>query len=116
MPKLLRVLWIDLRVRKWGRGIRLSVRSGNAPGHIFQFPPEIRTLIYTTNSIEGLNRAIRKVIKPRTLFPSEDAARKLIYLAIRNYTETWMRASTRWSSAMPQFALLFGERFTNAME
>ena len=82
----------------------------------FQFPPEIRTLIYTTNSIEGLNRAIRKVIKPRTLFPSEDAARKLIYLAIRNYTETWTRASTRWSSAMPQFALLFGERFTNAME
>lgn len=46
----------------------------------FQFPPEIRTLIYTTNSIEGLNRVIRKVIKPRTLFPSEDAARKLIYL------------------------------------
>lgn len=82
----------------------------------FQFPPEIRTLIYTTNSIEGLNRAIRKVIKTRTLFPSEDAARKLIYLAIRNYTETWTRASTRWSSAMPQFALLFGERFTNAME
>ena len=75
-----------------------------------------RTLIYTTNSIEGLNRAIRKVIKPRTLFPSEDAARKLIYLAIRNYTETWTHASTRWSSAMPQFALLFGERFTNAME
>ena len=82
----------------------------------FQFPPEIRTLIYTTNSIEGLNRAIRKVIKTRTLFPSEDAARKLIYLAIRNYTETWTRASNRWSSAMPQFALLFGERFTNAME
>ena len=82
----------------------------------FQFPPEIRTLIYTTNSIEGLNRAIRKVIKTRTLFPSEDAARKLIYLAIRNYTETWTRASTKWSSAMPQFALLFGERFTNAME
>ena len=48
--------------------------------------------------------------------PSEDAARKLIYLAIRNYTETWTRASNRWSSAMPQFALLFGERFTNAME
>lgn len=82
----------------------------------FQFPPEIRTLIYTTNSIEGLNRAIRKVIKTRTLFPSEDAARKLIYLAIRNYTETWRRASSKWSSAMPQFALLFGERFTNAME
>ena len=82
----------------------------------FQFPPEIRTLIYTTNAIEGLNRAVRKVIKTRTLFPSEDAARKLIYLAIMNFTTSWKRATARWSAAMPQFALLFGERFTGAME
>jgi len=81
----------------------------------FQFPPEIRTLIYTTNSIEGLNRAVRKVIKTRTLFPTEDAARKLIYLAIKNFTASWQRSSPKWAAAMPQFALLFGERFTNAM-
>ena len=57
----------------------------------FRFPPEVRKLIYTTNSIEGLNRAIRKVIKTRTLFPTEDAAKKLIFLAIRNHTATWKR-------------------------
>ena len=82
----------------------------------FQFPPEIRTLIYTTNAIEGLNRAIRKVIKTRTLFPNEDAAKKLIYLAIMNFTASWKRATPKWAAAMPQFALLFGERFTGAME
>ena len=75
-----------------------------------------RTLIYTTNAIEGLNRAIRKVIKTRTLFPNEDAAKKLIYLAIMNFTASWKRATPKWAAAMPQFALLFGERFTGAME
>ena len=82
----------------------------------FQFAPEIRTQIYTINSIEGLNRAVRKVIKTRTLFPNEEAAKKLIYLAIMNFRASWKRATPKWSAAMPQFALLFGERFTGVME
>ena len=82
----------------------------------FKFPQEVRRLIYTTNAIEGLNRAIRKVIKTRTLFPNEEAAKKLIYLAIMNFTASWKRATPKWSAAMPQFALLFGERFTGVME
>ena len=81
----------------------------------FRFPPEVRKLIYTTNSIEGLNRAIRKVIKTRTLFPTEDAAKKLIFLAIRNHTATWKRPTVRWANAMPQFAVMYGERFTGAV-
>lgn len=81
----------------------------------FQFPPEIRALIYTTNCIEGLNRGIRKVIKTRSLFPNEEAAQKLIFLAIENSTATWKRASPKWSTAMPRVALLFGERFTAAL-
>ena len=81
----------------------------------FNFPPEVRRLIYTTNSIEGLNRAIRKVIKTRTLFPNEKAAKKLIYLAIQGFTEDWKRPTIRWASAMPVFALRYGERFTGAM-
>lgn len=72
-------------------------------------------LIYTTNSIEGLNRAIRKVIKARTLFPTEDAANKLIFLAIRNYTASWQRPTMRWLAAMPQFAMMYDERFTGAV-
>ena len=80
----------------------------------FNFPPEVRRLIYTTNSIEGLNRAIRKVIKTRTLFPNEKAAKKLIYLAIQGFTEEWKRPTQRWASAMPFFAIRYGERFTGA--
>ena len=81
----------------------------------FQFPPEIRTLLYTTNCIEGLNRSVRKVIKTRSLFPTEEAAQKLVYLAIMNCTASWKRPSPKWSAAMPQFALLFGDRFTEAL-
>lgn len=72
-------------------------------------------MIYTTNYIEGLNRGIRKVIKTRSLFPNEEAAQKLIFLAIKNSTATWKRASPKWSAAMPRVALLFGERFTAAL-
>ena len=61
----------------------------------FNFAPEVRTIIYSTNSIEGLNRAIRKVIKTRTLFPNEDAAKKLVYLAIKNFTATWIRPNIK---------------------
>lgn len=75
----------------------------------FNFPPEVRKLIYTTNSIEGLNRAIRNVIKTRTLFPN-----KLIYLAIQGFTEEWKRPTQRWAAAMPFFAIRYGERFTGA--
>ena len=78
----------------------------------FNFAPAIRKLIYTTNAIEGLNRAIRKVTKSRSLFPHEEAAKKLIFLAIRNFQQTWKRATIRWGEAMPAFAAMFGERFT----
>lgn len=62
----------------------------------FQFPEEVRHLLYTTNLIEGLNRAVRKVIKTRTQFPSKEAALKLIYLAIANFTENWKTPSLAW--------------------
>lgn len=77
----------------------------------FQFPPEIRALIYTTNSIEALNRAVRKVIKTRAVFPNETAATKLIYMAIMRHTEAWKRPSTKWTAAMQQFLILFEDRF-----
>ena len=80
----------------------------------FSYAPEIRTLIYTTNSIESLNRTVRKVIKSTGCFPSLDSAMKLIYLAIMGITRKWRRASPRWSAALPHFACKFGERFLKA--
>jgi putative transposase len=58
----------------------------------FAFPPEVRRVIYTTNAIESVNARLRKIIKTRGHFPSDDAATKLIWLALRNITEDWGRA------------------------
>jgi transposase-like protein len=76
----------------------------------FAFPPAIRKMIYTTNAVESLNRSLRKIIKTRGSFPTDDAALKLLYLAIRNAGLRWRRP-IEWTAAMNQFAILFGDRF-----
>jgi len=78
----------------------------------FAFPPAVRRVIYTTNAIESVNARLRKIIKTRGHFPSDDAANKLIWLALRNITADWSRASRDWKDAMNQFAILYAERFT----
>jgi putative transposase len=78
----------------------------------FAFPPDIRRVIYTTNAIESVNARVRKIIKSRGHFPNDDAASKLIWLALRNITEDWGRAAKEWREAMNQFAILYEDRFT----
>jgi transposase-like protein len=80
----------------------------------FAFPPSIRRVIYTTNAIESINARLRKIIKTRGHFPSDDAATKLIWLALRNITADWSRAAHNWKEAMNQFAILYEDRFTKA--
>ena len=78
----------------------------------FTFPPEIRRVIYTTNAIESVNARVRKIIKTRGHFPTDDAANKLIWLALRNITAGWSNAAHNWKEAMNQFAILYEDRFT----
>ena len=78
----------------------------------FAFPHEVRRVIYTTNAIESVNARLRKIIKTRGHFPNDDAATKLIWLALRNITADWGRAANHWKSAMNQFAILYADRFT----
>jgi len=78
----------------------------------FAFPPEVRKVIYTTNAIESVNTRLRKIIKTRGHFPSDDAATKLIWLALRNITADWGRPANTWKTAMNQFAILYEDRFT----
>jgi putative transposase len=77
----------------------------------YAFPPEVRRVIYTTNAIESVNARLRKIIKTRGHFPSDDSATKLIWLALRNITEDWGRAAHNWKAAMNQFAILYEDRF-----
>ena len=80
----------------------------------FTFPPEIRRVIYTTNAIESVNARVRKIIKTRGHFPTDDAANKLIWLALRNITTGWSNAAHNWKEAMNQFAILYDDRFNAA--
>jgi putative transposase len=73
------------------------------------FPPEVRRVIYTTNAIEALNRQLRKAIKTKGHFPNEEAARKLIYLAITNAVPAWTRTRS-WTTALLAFKIHFGDR------
>ncbi len=77
----------------------------------FAFPAPIRKVIYTTNAIESVNAQLRKILKSRGHFPSDEAASKLIWLALRNITADWSRAAHDWKLAMNQFAILYEERF-----
>ncbi len=77
---------------------------------MFAFPPAIRKMIYRTNALESLHRSLRKIIKTRGSFPSDEAATKLLYLAIRNAGMRWKRP-VAWTAAMGQFAILFEDRF-----
>jgi transposase-like protein len=78
----------------------------------FAFPAHIRQVIYTTNAIESVNARLRKIIKTRGHFPTDDAATTLIWLALRNITADWDRAGRNWKEAMNQFAILYDDRFT----
>jgi transposase-like protein len=77
----------------------------------FGYAPDVRRVIYTTNAIESINARLRKIIKTRGHFPSDDAAIKLIWLALRNITAEWSRAAREWKAAMNQFAIAYGDRF-----
>lgn len=81
----------------------------------FAFPPEVRRVIYTTNAIESLNARVRKIIKTRGHFPTDEAATKLIWLALRNITAEWKKPMLYWKPAMNQFAILYTDRFIPAM-
>jgi putative transposase len=73
------------------------------------FEPDVRRVIYTTNAIEALNRQLRKAVKTKGHFPTEDAVRKLLYLAIQNAVPQWTRARS-WTKTLLAFKIQFGDR------
>ena len=98
---------------KWGARFPVITQAWlDAWEHVtpfLAFPPEVRRVIYTTNAIEALNRQLRKAIKTKGHFPNEDAARKLIYLAITNATPAWTK-TRNWTTALLAFKIHFGDR------
>jgi len=98
---------------KWGQRFPVITQTWlNAWENVtpfLAFPDEVRRVIYTTNAIEALNRQLRKAIKTKGSFPNEDAARKLVYLALQNAVPQWTR-TRNWTAALLAFKIHFGDR------
>jgi putative transposase len=98
---------------KWGQRFPVITQTWlNAWEHVtpfLAFPDEVRRVIYTTNAIEALNRQLRKAIKTKGSFPTEDAARKLVYLALQNAVPQWTK-TRNWTAALLAFKIHFGDR------
>jgi putative transposase len=98
---------------KWGQRFPVITQAWlNAWEYVIPFlafPAEVRRVIYTTNAIEALNRQLRKAIKTKGSFPNEDAARKLVYLALQNAVPQWTR-TRNWTTALLAFKIHFGDR------
>lgn len=80
---------------------------------LFNYPPDIRKAIYTTNAIESLNSVIRKATKKRKLFPTDDSAKKVVYLAIQQASKKWTMPIRNWKAALNRFMIEFEERLTD---
>ena len=78
---------------------------------MFDYPKDVRRLIYTTNAIENYNRQLRKVTKTKAAFPTVEAARKLLFLANRNVTAKWTAPVQDWTTILNQLAIRFEDRF-----
>lgn len=81
----------------------------------FAFPEEVRRIVYTTNAIEALNSKLRRAVRARGHFPSDEAATKLLYLILNRSEKEWRMPPREWTMAKAQFAVIFGERFIKAM-
>jgi transposase-like protein len=105
---------LDAFEQKWDERFPMIAKSWRARWAeitpFLEYPPEIRTAVYTTNAVEALNRQLRKVLKTKGHLPSDQSALKLIFLAIRNAEKKWGMRSRAWSNALAKFAIIFDDR------
>ena len=81
----------------------------------YAFPADVRRILYTTNAIEALNSKLRRAVRARGHFPTDEAAMKLLFLVLNRSEKEWKMPPREWAMAKAQFAVMFGERFTRAM-
>ncbi len=108
-------LELDNLEEKWGESYPVVIKSWRDKwenlSNYFQYTPAIRHIIYTTNTVEGYHRQIRKVTKTKGVFPSDEALEKLVYLAYRNIRKKWTMPLANWAQTAQQLAIRFGDRF-----
>jgi putative transposase len=99
---------------KWGKKYPQILKSWDANwaelSTYFKYPQEVRTLIYTTNAVEGFHRMLRKYTKTKTIYPTDDAVRKSVYLSVQEISKKWTMPIRDWGAIMGQLTLFFGDR------
>ncbi len=107
---------LDEFEEKWGERFALIIQSWRQHWEnlcpIYEYPDEIRRVIYTTNAIESLNHSLRKVLKNRKSFPNDEALKKVLYLGLSKASEKWTRPIANWGAVLNRFAIEFDERLT----
>ncbi len=105
---------LEALTQTWGNKYSLALKSWNQNwsnlSTFFKFPEEIRTMIYTTNAVEALHRQFRKVTKSKSLFPNDDALKKMLYLAYRDIAKKWTMPVINWSLVITHFSIIYDER------
>lgn len=106
---------LDRLEENWSKKYTLAIKSWrnnwNNLATFFKYPEEIRTIIYTTNAVEALHRQFRKVTKSRSLFPNDDALKKMLYLAYRDLSKKWTMPIRNWAIVLSNFSIYFKDRF-----
>ena len=102
---------------KWGKKYPQILKSWDANwaelSTYFKYPQEVRTLIYTTNAVEGFHRMLRKFTKTKTIYPTDDAVRKSVYLSIQEISKKWTMPIRDWGCIIGQLSMFFGDRLQN---
>ena len=105
---------LNLLEENWSKKYSLALKSWrgnwNNLATFFKYPEEIRTIIYTTNAVEAVHRQFRKVTKARSLFPNDDALKKMLYLAYRDLSKKWTMPIRNWAIVLSNFSINFEER------
>ena len=106
---------LDALEENWGNKYSLAIKSWRNNwtnlSTFFKYPQEIRTIIYTTNAVEALHRQFRKVTKSKSLFPNDDALKKMLYLAYRDLSKKWTMPIRNWAIVLSNFSIYFEDRF-----
>lgn len=106
---------LDNLEKKWGELYPIVIKSWRDKWELlscyFQYTAAIRKMIYTTNTVEGYHRQVRKITKNKGVFPTDDALYKLVYLAYRNIRKKWTMPQANWGQTAQQLAIKFGDRF-----
>lgn len=104
---------------KWGDKNAVAIKSWRNNwvelSAFFEYPQEIRTLIYTTNAIESYNRQLRKVTKSRTIFPTDESLLKMLYLATMDITKKWTQSIRNWAIVFAQLSIYFDDRINDTI-